>query len=206
VVGQLDVAALPRDPQDTSRVFAYLFPLERASSDPFFLPYDGQEESASMRAVEIGSDGRFAFPAVREGTYVVRVAKRLLGQVLIQRVVHLAAETVDLGLLPPAATRATLRCADARVTGAWLRQPVVGSKRGVFVAAFPCVKGAFVLPPLEPGGYVIEPFAEPRRSAPMEVGYRGDSFGVEIPVRIAADGTAEPAEIELPADAQPRSK
>jgi hypothetical protein len=158
-----------------------------------------------MVAAPLDSSGSFALRDVPDGDFVVRIIGSLKGKlaqrVLVQRVVRVAAQSVDLGeLRPVTGVRADWPCRDARVGGVWLRQAVPGAERGVFVATVRVHGGRIELPELEPGSYLAEPFTAPTDFRFPTVG-AGRSFGVLIPLRVGAEGALDPPRLVLPPDA-----
>jgi hypothetical protein len=71
----------------------------------------------------------------------------------------------------------------------------------VFVATVPVERGSIALPELAPGAYLVEPFADTEFRT-LSFGLSGRSFDTVIPIRIAADGSVDPAQLELPANAR----
>ncbi len=167
---------------------AYLFPLHAADRDPYYQPHHALPQTAERRAQPLDGEGAFAFASVLPGRWVLRITDG--ERSIAQRVVSVADTDVDLGVLRPTqVVEAVLHCADARVAGAWVRRPVEGSERGVFVQTVALDDGVLRLA-VPAGRYLIEPF---ERSQWWGVGLSGKSLDQVVAVEIDAAGAAVPA-------------
>jgi hypothetical protein len=192
VTGTFALAGIPL--RDREWLEAYLFPIAMAEHDVIYSPYEGLPLTSGRHVQHVGMSGRFTFPFLASGRYVLRVVNGFEGLVC-QRVCDVGeGATVDLGgLAPDALLAARVPCHVEDATGAWIRAPDPGNPRGVWVGTARVEAGALSLEHLAPGKYLVEPFARTGWRADRSIS--GSSLGRTVDLELRADGTTWPAEI-----------
>ena len=164
-----------------------------------------------MKGVEIGPDGRFEFPFVREGDWILRLVSRGR-EIVLQRQLRTQPFVVtDTGLLRAPRTvpvDVDMELPDVEVDpnnpdlrfsfGVWIRQPTRSGERGTFVQKVDVTTHKLQVEGLEPGTYELELFSSPvpeRITFSLSLWEKSTSLFRTLVVR--PDGTTEPAKLSF---------
>ncbi len=190
--GQIDFQKVP----ETRRKFleVLLTRMELATHDPFL----NGSRSSRMESAEIDENGRFTFPFLREGDWILRVVDRF-DDLILQIPVHSTPnQVVELGLLAPLATVELELDVDLptseRDAGFWIRRIYASVNGHVYANTAFVEEGKAKLTSIEPGDYEAELFwaYEPTLHSRR---LNGKSPGLFARFTIHADGSATPEKL-----------
>lgn len=178
-------------------------PSIKSLHDRFFMTHHGMGLAYDCPKVEKSADGRFVFPSVRPGKWLLRVHHS--GSVLASQVmVEVHHDVIDLGELSwVKLVAAQVRFQwqgerPGRVRGVWLRARLQDGQAPVWAGTFSAT-GDGAACTVVPGRYLVIPFG--LRGADVDLdesmgmrwlGITGEELAEPVPIEIRSDGTVVP--------------
>jgi len=176
---------------------AYLYPIGAAAIDPFLWVDLARSDASDRWHATLAANGGFEFVFVPPGDYVLRLVTRW-EKITLQQVVRGDGGVQDLGdLRAPRTTTATVpvEMPANESLGAWLRVVLPGMPDGAFACTVLLDKGRLPWSELPPGHYRVQFFT------PFDFngqwGASGTPRGEPVDVELRADGSTEPANLQV---------
>ncbi len=197
VRGQLDLQ--PLDKRQRSSLTAYLFKRENAGSDPFYHGHHGLPQTSGMKKLKIGEDGKFSFPYLPAGDWVLRIVTRL-NQMLYQIPLHTERDQIiDLGIfaLPPT-VRITMEVEQAgedQFKGVWINRLYDETKEPVFSRTALLGGSKLELSGITPGRYRAELMKSHGFEDMWSSGLSGERTSKFAEFEVHADGSVSPSKL-----------